>query len=567
LLAQVLDPIRGIGQDIVGGGDDWIELRLLLTPMELSLLPFELLQTSVARGQIAESLQRGKHNVVLTRGIRHSGRTFPEWPVVPRILFIAASPGGIVRPPVEAHHLALRKALDAWVMPPLPNETIPNTKALLTILSNATIEDIRRICAKTRFDWVHLLVHGGLSGVDGRKTYGVVLDGGDHPNVVDGDQLVKALTPIRDGQPGVPPSLVTLCTCHSGRSDNVVYPGASVAQQIHAYGVPVVIASQFPLTFGGSVVLVDELYRQLLEQGDPRIAVAACRDRLRQLSSPEKHPDEASIVAYCELGGEFPTILRNLQTQRSLRMMETARAWLTAGFKDKARPRLDAASKSIDAAERKLNVELSEAEAESKKGATSERIPFKVRSAGLRAEISELRGLQGSILKRSAEFEPIGSADRNKLLDDARAAYKRAVEVNPGDHWVATQWFALDLITSLTGIFGEEHELTWRNAVADAKKENHLWKHGTLAELYLLAPLLFPNDASWHEKCVQELRTLRQNLGPSDDPYILDSTLRQFERYRDWWAKDKGGEWPRILETAKTGVAVLSAATKHAGAP
>jgi hypothetical protein len=564
LLAEVLAPIGGISRDLSSAGGDWVELRLLLTPMELSLLPFELLQTNTARGDLADALQRGHRNVVLTRGIRGSGRVAPEWPVVPRILFIAASPGGITRPPVESHALALRKALDPWILPSKEKDAPPDTSALLTILTNATIDDIRRACADTRYDWVHLLVHGGSTGADGRKTYGIVLDGLDHPNVVSGAQLAAALTPIRGGRPGVPPSMVTLCTCHSGRSDNVVYPGASVAQEIHAHGVPVVVASQFPMTFRASVIVADELYRQLLEHGDPRIAVAACRNRLRQWTAPDKHPDEASIVAYCELGAEFAAAQRNLETRRVYRMMETAREWRMKG---KAQERLTEASKRIDAVERSLAAQLTVADTASRDGATSERIPFKVRSAALRTEISELRGLQGSVFKRLAELEPAGSKGREDLLVQALRAYGRATEVNPGDHWVATQWLALDLITSKTDKSDDAHCLAWRNAVASAKKEGHLWKHGTLAELYLIAPALFGKESPWEEYCLSELQSLRQNHGPADDPYILESTKRQFERYHDWWAKDKPGVWLEIVQTAAKAVDIFSAPKTQGAVP
>jgi hypothetical protein len=554
LLKQVLSPVRGLTRELSNGSDEWVELRLLLTPMELSLLPFEMLYSVAARGELADSLQRGQRNIVLTRGIRGSGRMLLEWPVVPRILLIAASPGGIARPPLEAHHLALRKALDPWILPPREKETVANASALFTVLTNATLDDIRRTCAATRFDWVHMLVHGGQSPTD-KKSFGIVLDGADHPEVVDGAQLAAALTPVRDGKPGVPPSMVVLCTCHSGRSDNVVYPGASVAQEIHASGVPVVIASQFPLTFRGSVIVADEMYRHLMDHGDPRIAVAACRNRLRQLASPSRHPDEASLVAYCEVGPEFTTMQRNLGTQRAYRMMETAREW---GIKEKAEWRLSEAGKRIDSVERALQQDLAAATALTEKGAASERIPHKARVAALRSEIGELRGLQGSVYKRLAEIEFKDSPKRaEELLVQSCRAYSRASDINPNDHWAATQRLALELITSASANRTDTQRLLWKNAVAAAKSETHLWRHGTLAELFLLAPLLFPEDKTWADQVIQELETLLRNHGPSDERAVLTSTRRQFERYHNWWANGRPDPWIAIAATAQKAAGML----------
>jgi hypothetical protein len=68
-------------------------------------------------------------------------------------------------------------------------------------------------------------------------------------------------------------------------------------------GVPWVVASQFPLTVVGSVVLGEDLYDELLQGTDPRIALHRVRQHLATRFG-DRH-DWATLVAYASFPRDF----------------------------------------------------------------------------------------------------------------------------------------------------------------------------------------------------------------------------------------------------------------------
>src|SRR4029077_6660898 len=97
-----------------------------------------------------------------------------------------------------------------------------------------------------------------------------------------GERLATILRTTRRREPGtfVRPAVVTLASCNSGNVGSVTGVGASIGHALHEAGIPMVIASQFPLSFGGSVMLVQELYQGLLWGEDPRKLLVGLRRRL-----------------------------------------------------------------------------------------------------------------------------------------------------------------------------------------------------------------------------------------------------------------------------------------------
>ena len=113
------------------------------------------------------------------------------------------------------------------------------------------------------------------------------------------------------------PTVVTLATCDSGNVGTLLTPGGSIAHELHAAGIPWVIASQFPLWMRASSVAADVLYSGLLRGDDPRWVLYELRQRLRT-DSPGNH-DWASIVAYASVTERFGSeveAFRDNQTQR-----------------------------------------------------------------------------------------------------------------------------------------------------------------------------------------------------------------------------------------------------------
>ena len=80
------------------------------------------------------------------------------------------------------------------------------------------------------------------------------------------------------------------------------YTNYSLAQELHRLGVPVVVASQLPLTMAGSVVMARVFYRYLLEGDDVRRALHAARVALRDDANAGH--DWLSLVGYVRLPPE-----------------------------------------------------------------------------------------------------------------------------------------------------------------------------------------------------------------------------------------------------------------------
>src|SRR5262249_6277145 len=130
---------------------------------------------------------------------------------------------------------------------------------LLTILVNPTLNDVFRECRETHYTNLHILTHGDFDDTASdfySRSYGLVFLGSDSgTDVVSGERFVSAVTTIGDG--GIHrPTAITVASCDSGNVGSVVRPGASFAHALHQGGVPLVIASQFPLSIEGSVPLV-----------------------------------------------------------------------------------------------------------------------------------------------------------------------------------------------------------------------------------------------------------------------------------------------------------------------
>ena len=289
---------------------DLLHLRLVLQPLELAALPFEL--ASSTRGLPGEGtalLLQNARPVVLTRETHRVAPPKTRWPSEPRVLFAWASPDGLPPVPWRAHLLALTQALRPWI------GSDDDTRDHLRLLPDASIEELRYLCHGRQFTHVHLLLHGvemeGGSALERR--YGLAFsDGHGGRRAVDGQTLAAALT--RGGSDAQRPAVVTVAGCDSGQVGSVLGGGASLAHQLHADGIPLVVASQFPLSFRASLAMVDVLYQGLLRGEDPRDALHKLR---RHLEVEGEHPWEwASLVAYAALPDDLATQLERVRFER-----------------------------------------------------------------------------------------------------------------------------------------------------------------------------------------------------------------------------------------------------------
>jgi len=514
-----------------------IHLRLALSGSELALIPFELANAPPGfPGERLELQLQASAPITLTREIRR-GRPLPvSWNRTPRILFAFAGPSGMTVPFREHAH-ALRMALEPWVQKAAtPEQRVPLVKDHLTVLAEATLEDIRRACATADYTHVHLLAHGVAFEQAGEKRFGLALASpGDRSQreIVEGRRLAQALRAVRaDGRGQSAPSVVTLATCDSGAVGSVLVPGASIAHELHAAGIPWVIASQFPLTKLGSVIAVEVLYERLLLGDDPRLVLQDLRQRL--FTAGGANHDWASIVAYASMPEGFDSQVNLFREEQMRRAIDVAFEWAA---KQADLDQLDDMEKALGEADRHL--------------ARWKALLPQDDSLPSRERRAECFGLHGASYKRRAGlyFRKKASEKALRALREARAAYLVAMDQGTQSHWTATQYL------SLTAVLGEKPEPElWAAArgwaMGDLKRADvstRAWAHGSLAELELLA--------SYHQHPFSREKALDAIADHCEwivalvgaDSFHVQSTERQFRRYLEWWDRQ---EWRELAQHA-----------------
>lgn len=295
-------------------------LRLSMSASELGMIPFETaLSPSGFPGNGSPLFLQSHTPITLTREIRRGFALPLNWNQKPRILFAFASPQGVAPVPAEAHLQALRNAIDPWVhIEDEPEHSLIEVKKILTLLPNASLQEIRELCNRENFTHVHILAHGAPFNSAGDRHFGLMLcDDKDKSRgeVVDGESLAIALTgSSTNGVKHEAPTVVSLATCDSGNVGSILTPGGSIAHELHSAGIPWVIASQFPLWMNASSLVVSELFNGLLAGEDPRSVLYDLRRRLRT-DFPKTH-DWASIVAYATIPPDFESQLTQFRDEQ-----------------------------------------------------------------------------------------------------------------------------------------------------------------------------------------------------------------------------------------------------------
>ena len=118
------------------------------------------------------------------------------------------------------------------------------------------------------------------------------------------------------------PSVVTLASCDSAAQGSLTTPGGSVAHDLHASGIPLVVGSQFPISELASIPFTETFYVGQLRGEHPLVSIT---DMRRQLAT--EFNDEhawASVVVYEALPVGFQRRLDELQYGQARRGYEIA---------------------------------------------------------------------------------------------------------------------------------------------------------------------------------------------------------------------------------------------------
>jgi hypothetical protein len=291
-----------------------------MSASELGMVPFETALSPIGFPGNGSPLFLQSHTpITITREIRRGCSLPLNWNRPPKILFAFATPPDLAPVPAEAHLRAIRAAINPWVkIKDDPDKSVAEVKQLLTVLPDASLQEIRDLCSRENFTHVHILAHGAPFSSSGDRRFGLALcchDDKTRWEVVDGESLAIALTGKNTAcSPQEAPSVVSLATCDSGNVSSVLTPGGSIAHELHGAGIPWVIASQFPLWMKASSLAVSELYSGLLAGEDPRSVLYDLRRRLRT-DCPSTH-DWASIVAYATVPPDFENQLSQFRDKQ-----------------------------------------------------------------------------------------------------------------------------------------------------------------------------------------------------------------------------------------------------------
>jgi hypothetical protein len=504
-----------------------LQVDLVINAKELAALPFEAVNGADGR----PLLVRREPTVELTRRVRGAfrGRT-PRWPAKPHVLLISSAPEEPV--PLEAHEHAMRTALTPWIEPleGYP-DAVPDERHVLTVLDQATLASIADACreATTPFSHVHVLAHGTEVAHGERKRFGLRLwaDHGREAADVTADQLVEAL-----GAGSALPTVVSVTACDSADVGSTIVSGSSVAHALHAAGVPVVVASQFPLTFDGSTLMVETFYGWLLAGADVRDAIHRTREELYRRRHTTGH-DWMSLVAYVQLPEGYIDHLLDVRLQAELASLQTAQLWA-----DHLARRPTGSAEVFEDVAGRLRDRI----------ANLERWAAHAERMGRSDLLEENHGLLGSAHKRLAELyfcragtveHPERSLERSRReLEKSRVWYARAFAGNFSAHWLGVQQLSLEAV--LHGAISQPWQ--WHAALQAARvacetAPDEVWGCGSRAELHLLAP--YAGEGRQLEEAERALSELADRR-PEVDSFPVESTARQLRRYATWWTAPNG---------------------------
>lgn len=546
--------------------EELIHLRLIFSAEELSLVPFEMATSpSGFPGEGQPLSLQLESPVVMTREVRSARGGRLPWPTRPRVLFVAASPIGFSSVPKTAHLQALVNALEPWLGPEIEHDWGESVDVrsqqlgrYLTFLDNASLWDIEQACRGQRFTHVHILAHGARLDDEGLGRFALALQqrGSTEVDLVSPERLAAALRTSRTGEPEFSqPNVVTLATCDSGNQAQVIVPASSLGHTLHEAGIPFVVASQFPLTKRGSVLLTQTLYDGLLSARDPRWVLLEARRRLRALE--QRTHDWASVVAFASLPDGLEEQLLDCQYRVARRGVQNANrltSRLIRAVSDEVgqdwadRHPFDEERKEVFAS----IIGLADRSAEA--------IPctgkYELEGRGMVATKEKQKAQSYylvSKLVKGRERDAMLARSLDALLE-ARRQYAEASGVSrlrigalswtPADlQWVLTQWQSLD-----AALDGDPDLAAWNAArfaaqlcSSSSEGEDRLWGNASLMELDLIA-LAHPrerrmrDDESLRCSALERVQKVIEHTSPGS--FAIDSLVIQLRRYSDWWASE-----------------------------
>lgn len=532
LLGSLTDPV---------GGSVLTNLRIVSSASELALMPFELAKMPAAAGRPSDewlSLRVGSPICVTRRerSVRPTEQLLT--PVRPNVLFVV---GVGIDPELEAcHRDALVAALEPWRYDSGGQRPYQDHEPLVQLGGQHPGRDGPCTVPRIRTELergatlIHFLAHGAPSDTTEGERVGLLLQG-DAPIgaqdvesavsslVVTGEQLASVLQSLPAELPR--PWGILLASCDSAYQSDLTVPGGSFARALHVAGVPLVLASQFPLTYEGSILLTKMLAHDIFWGGNPLSSMASIRAEMHaELGSSH---DWASIVVYDALPTALDRLLDRVRYDRARAALDN----LVLRMEDEASSSDVATTTHAESAESVLARLPNDPE-------------YEIDRLSVRAYFNKRLAERYHLSGRSGRCRRHLAAARQYYRAAARCFIASKVsQFGANLHWMQTQAISLDHVLGRTPKPGE-WELAWQAAVLDLEggdSSARLWAHSDLAELALLRQLDGTDeiDGDTAGKVARQHVERLLEAGPvGETNYVAISVKNQLVRYRDWFGGD-----------------------------
>jgi hypothetical protein len=335
--------------------------------------------------------------------------------------------------------------------------------------------------------------------------------------------------------------------------------GASIGHALHEAGIPMVIASQFPLSFGGSVMLVQDLYEGLLWGEDPRKLLVGLRRRLH--SRMRGTHDWASLTAYASLPPDFERQLADASIQQAMGSINTALRMADRVLQTFSKPEYRSQTVSpVETSEAKKREMLAQAQkqvAEAKHRLVGAMTAYPQQKARILAQLASTEKREAQMLFHAlGEWQPSSKTTKDGLrvlegLEQSRDYYWEAYLLRRTHPWELVQYLSLTLVLQHLDRLprplnrADQDILSlWLAAEVQSLNDaetgdvgNRAWAFGNLVELYLLAPFIdglqkLRENVNFQDLAVDAARKIVTLAGASS--FHVFSTRRQVLRYLEW---------------------------------
>ena len=314
----------------------------------------------------------------------------------------------------------------------------------------ADVATLTNLCKDTRkpFHFVHILAHGARAQ---NREWGLRLK----DEIVKGEQIARALQ-----AGGATPALATISACDSANEKDNSF--GSVAYELHVYGVPLVVASQFRLRKSASVVSAAEVYKQLLGGGDLREMLNGIR---RQLA-PADNEAWANEVVYSSYRYEsMEDLVAVARQQGALRRANAIERKARDAVPEDRQAFIDA----LDEETEKLRV-----------------LVERQKSTRVSPEaLAETYGLLGSMQRRKARLRADPPHEDEEDLRDARSYYEDGMRADANSHYCGINVVHISL--RLADHDKAEEYIPLVRFAAESQVERDFWALATAGELEVYA--------------------------------------------------------------------------------